>query len=64
VIHFLRRDMAAKKTKTNENDFDAVDRLARSITPDKLRSLTPKQRGQWEAAKRGRPRKTPSSNSE
>ena len=27
----------AKRTKTNENDFAAMDRLARSITPDKLR---------------------------
>ena len=47
--------MAAKKTKTNENDFDAMDRLAHSITPRKLRPLTPKQKVQWEAAKRGRP---------
>jgi hypothetical protein len=51
--------MATKKTKTDENDFDALDRLARGITPDKLRPLTPGQRRRWEAAKRGRPRKAP-----
>ena len=48
-----------KKNKTNENDFDGLERLAKSITPDKLRPLTPRQQGQWEAAKRGRPRKLP-----
>ena len=51
--------MAARKAKTSENDFDALDRLARSITPGKLRALTPQQRGQWEATKRGRPKKLP-----
>jgi hypothetical protein len=51
--------MATKKTKTDENDFDALDRLARGITPEKLRPLTPGQRRRWEAAKRGRPRKAP-----
>jgi hypothetical protein len=50
---------ARKKTKTDENEFDALDRLARSITPGRLRPLTAKQQGQWEAAKRGRPRKSP-----
>jgi hypothetical protein len=51
--------MNAKKTQTNENDFAALERLARSITPQKLRPLTPAQRGRWEAAKRGRPKKPP-----
>jgi hypothetical protein len=51
--------MATRKTKANENDFDALDRLARAITPEKLRPLTPGQRRQWNAAKRGRPRKAP-----
>lgn len=48
-----------KKTMTDEGDFDALDRLARGITPDKLRPLTPEERGRWEAAKRGRPKKPP-----
>lgn len=52
-------DIPARENKINENDFGALDRLARSITPGKLRPLTPAQRGKWEAAKRGRPRKTP-----
>ena len=51
--------MNAKKTQTNENDFAALERLARSITPQKLRPLTPAQQGRWEAAKRGRPKKPP-----
>ena len=51
--------MAAKKNKTDENDFEALDRLARSIMPEKLRPLTPDQRRQWEAVKRGRPKKAP-----
>jgi hypothetical protein len=51
--------MKAKKSKTDENDFEALDRLARSVTPDKLRPLTPEQRSRWEAVKRGRPKKSP-----
>jgi hypothetical protein len=47
------------KHKTNENDFHALERLAKSITPDKLRPLTPQQQGRWEVARRGRPRKLP-----
>jgi hypothetical protein len=45
--------------KTDENDFDAPDRLAHGITPKKLRPLTAKQRGRWGAARRGRPKKPP-----
>jgi hypothetical protein len=51
--------MSKKKTKTDENDFDALERLAQSVTPAKLRPLTPEQQGRWEAAKRGRPKKPP-----
>jgi hypothetical protein len=51
--------MAKSKIKTDENDFDALERLARSITPDQLRPLTPAQRDRWAAVKRGRPRKAP-----
>jgi len=51
--------MKAKQVKTNENDFAALDRLARSVTPENLRPLTAAQRGRWEAAKRGRPKKPP-----
>lgn len=51
--------LSGKKRKTNENDFGALDRLARSITPDKLRALTPRQQSRWAAAKRGRPKKPP-----
>ncbi len=49
--------MKSKPTKTDENDFEALDRLARSITPEKLRPLTAEQRRRWEAVKRGRPAK-------
>lgn len=49
--------MKPKSPKTDENDFQALDRLARRITPETLRPLTAEQRRRWEAAKRGRPRK-------
>ena len=48
-----------KKTKIDENDFDALDRLARNLTPAQLRPLSPAKRQRWQAAKRGRPRKDP-----
>jgi hypothetical protein len=38
--------MAGKKVETSKDDFDALDRLARSITPDEFRAPTPRQRGQ------------------
>jgi hypothetical protein len=44
--------MATKKKKTDENDFEALDRLARGITLEKLRPLTAQQRRRWEAARR------------
>jgi hypothetical protein len=50
--------MNAKKLKTDENDFKALDRMARNVTPDQLRPLTPAQQEQWNAAKRGRPKKS------
>jgi hypothetical protein len=49
--------MNPKKPKTDENDFKALDRLARKITPDQLRPLTPAQQSQWDAAKRSRPKR-------
>ena len=51
--------MTRKRAKLNGNDFEALDRLARSITPNKLRPLTGERRSRWEAAKRGRPKKVP-----
>ncbi len=52
--------MSTKKTpKTSEHDFEALDKLARSITLEKLRPLTPELRRRWEQAKRGRPTKAP-----
>ncbi len=54
--------MATKKKKTDEDDFDALERLARSITPEKLRPLTPEMKRRWEAAKRGRPKKPAGTN--
>jgi len=51
--------MATKKKSTDENDFEGLERLARSITPEKLRPLSGQLRRRWEAAKRGRPRKEP-----
>ena len=51
--------MSTKKKKTDEDDFEALDRLARSVTLEKLRPLNPEERRRWEAAKRGRPRKAP-----
>jgi hypothetical protein len=47
------------KHKMGENDFEALDRLARSITPADMRPLSPAMRKRWVAPKRGRPRKPP-----
>ena len=44
--------MATKK-KIEEDDFEALDRLARSVTLEKLRPLSPEQRRRWEAANAG-----------
>ncbi|MGA2496618.1 MAG: ribbon-helix-helix protein, CopG family [Tepidisphaeraceae bacterium] len=51
--------MATRNPKIDENDFDALDKLARSMTPEKMRPLSPAMRRRWEVAKRGRPRKSP-----
>ena len=51
--------MSTKKKKTDEDDFEALDRLAHGVTLEKLRPLNPEERRRWEAAKRGRPRKAP-----
>ena len=50
--------MAKQKVKhIDENDFEALDKLARSITFEDTRPLSKRQRRMWEGAKRGRPRK-------
>ena len=51
--------MTHGKQKIDENDFDALDRLARGITPEKMRPLSAAMQHRWQAAKRGRPRKAP-----
>ncbi len=53
--------MAGKAKKIDENDFDALEKLARSITPRKMRPLSPEMLAKWNIAKRGRPRKAPGS---
>ena len=47
------------KQKIDENDFEALDRLARGLTPESMRPLSPAMCRRWQAAKRGRPRKAP-----
>lgn len=51
--------MTKQKGTIGENDFEALDRLARGLTPEKMRPLCPAMRRRWQAAKRGRPRKAP-----
>ena len=51
--------MTNSKQKIDENDFKALERLARDLTPEKMRPLSPVMHRRWEAAKRGRPRKAP-----
>ena len=51
--------MLVKKPKTDENDFAALDKMARQITPEQMRPLSPALRRRWKAAKRGRPPKAP-----
>ena len=51
--------MPKAKPKIDEDDFEALDRLARSISPAMMRPLSPEMRRRWEAARRGRPRKAP-----
>ena len=49
--------MAKRKTSTDEHDFEALDRLAHSITLENTRPLNKRERQRWEAVKRGRPKK-------
>ena len=51
--------MKRKQPKIDENDFDALDRFARNITPEMMRPLSPEMRRRWNEAKRGRPAKRP-----
>jgi hypothetical protein len=51
--------MKEKAHKIDEDDFEALDRLARSLTPEQMRPLSSTMRRRWQAAKRGRPRKAP-----
>lgn len=51
--------MISRKNKTDQNDFEALDKLACGITPEKPKPLTSEQRRRWNDAKRGRPKKAP-----
>ena len=55
--------MPKKKPKIDENDMDALEKLAHEITPERMRSLSPTMRRRWRAAKRGRPPKAPGAKS-
>lgn len=46
--------MKAKLKNTDENDFDALDRLAQGIDDQSLKPLTPALRRRWKAARRAR----------
>ena len=44
--------MAKRPAKaTDENDFDALEKLARGITFEKLRPLSPEEQKRWDRAK-------------
>ena len=49
--------LTKRKKPTDEHDFEALDRLAHSITLENTRPLTRRERQRWEQAKRGRPKK-------
>lgn len=55
--------MAKHSEGIDENDFEALDRLARKLTPKAMRPMRPEMRRRWEAARRGRPRKAPGTHS-
>ena len=55
--------MIKKTQKIDENDFESLDKLAHTLSPEKMRPLTPAMRRRWQAAKRGRPRKAPGTKS-
>ena len=46
-----------KNPIVDEHDFEALDRLAHSITLENTLPLNAQERAQWEEAKRGRPKK-------
>lgn len=46
-----------RKPIVDEHDYEALDRLAHSITLENTRPLNTRERAQWEEAKRGRPKK-------
>lgn len=50
--------MKTKPMSTDENDFEALDRLARGIRPQDLKPLTPELRRRWEAARRAKPKRS------
>ena len=52
-----------KKPTVDENDFEALDLLAHSITLENTRPLNKRERERWEAVKRGRPKKAPGTKS-
>jgi hypothetical protein len=49
--------MNKNRPKVDSNDFAALDRLARAVTPEAMRPMHADMRRRWQAAKRGRPRK-------
>jgi hypothetical protein len=51
--------MPVKKPKIEENDFAALEKMARQITPERMRPLSPALRRRWKRAQRGRPPKAP-----
>ena len=51
----MEKLMKTKSKTTDENDFDALDRLARGIDKKSLKPLTSALRRRWEAARRARP---------
>jgi len=48
--------MPMKRQKIDETNFDALEKLASQITPEKMRPLSPALRRRWNAAKRQLPR--------
>jgi hypothetical protein len=55
--------MNKKSRKIDEDEFAALERLALSVTPGKMRPLSQAMRLRWREAKRGRPRKAPGTKS-
>src|SRR5688500_13595774 len=49
--------MTNRNSNVDENDFQALDRLARAVTPLSMRPMSPTMRRRWKVAQRGRPRK-------